>query len=758
MRGRTTAILTLIKGFFLLGVSFLYSSMAGVKAAQPGVPACKNTWKKAPSHIPNNVSIDAPLMGNGDITMSVGSAGDGLRYYLSKNDFWRLRSQADNLSGPRVVGFLDIHIDSFDKADFTAEQLLRNGVTTCHLEKGNRRVGLKSWVSATENLIFIEINAIDYTTSVSVALTAPDNRQAVLKTGKVNAGAVNDIYWLTRAFADSVDIPTEVAVAMKILHHQHDTFRVEPGKKLLIALAIESRFNAVGHRANAVESGLKKDKPLAYVLNRMLRFDEGSMRRIKQHHDQWWDGYWGKSSITLDDSVLMKAYYQGLYTMAACSRDPKFPPGIFGWNTTDLPAWNGDYHLNYNFQAPFYGLYAANRLEQGRPHDGPLLDFMQRGAWYAKHVTNTRGILYPVGIGPMGIEVTRNFAVGGYQKEGDIEQGGLFYGQRSNAVYGLINMAQYWRCTYDMAYGKKIYPYALAIADFWEDYLKPENGRYVIYGDAIHEGSGKDKNPILSLGLVRNAFDLILDLSSALKIDESRQAKWKDILRKLSEFPVQVRNGRKVFRYTEEGVDWWDGNGLGIQHIYPGNAITLDSKEELLTVACNTIDEMQRWQDMNTSNSFFTAAIRVGYDSSVILKELHKYALHTYPNGFQLNNPHGIENACTVANAIDEMFCMSAGNVIRLFRVFPKDKNASFENIRAWGAFLVSARLAGGVVADVEIVSEKGRRCTIVNPWKDKEVLLIRNGKPSERMSGDRISFETRTGEMIELKPCPVQH
>jgi hypothetical protein len=73
---------------------------------QPG--SFKNVWKESPCNIPNNASIDAPLMGNGNITMSVGYKGNCLRYYLSKNDFWRLRSQADNLSGPRVAGFLDI--------------------------------------------------------------------------------------------------------------------------------------------------------------------------------------------------------------------------------------------------------------------------------------------------------------------------------------------------------------------------------------------------------------------------------------------------------------------------------------------------------------------------------------------------------------------------------------------------------------------------------------------------------------------------
>ena len=303
-------------------------------------------------------------------------------------------------------------------------------------------------------------------------------------------------------------------------------------------------------------------------------------------------------------------------------------------------------------------------------------------------------------------------------------------------------MAQYWRCTYDKNYGKKIYPYALAVANFWEDYLKFENGRYVIHGDAIHEGSGDDINPILSLGLIRNAFELILDLSTSLKTDERRQGKWKDILEKLSEFPVQSRNGKKVFRYTEVGTDWWNDNGLGIQHIYPANAITLYSKPEWLTIARNTIDEMQRWNDNNTSSSFFAAAIRVGYDPSIILKELHKYVLHTYPNGFQLNNPHGIENSCTAANAINEMLCMSVGNTINLFAVFPKNQQASFKNLRAWGAFLVSASLMNEVVSGVKIISERGKPCTIINPWPGNKVRLIEMGKLQKLSKAQNYLFK----------------
>ncbi|WP_316822948.1 glycosyl hydrolase family 95 catalytic domain-containing protein [Pedobacter gandavensis] len=708
---------------------FLFVQLIGLSVIAQ-VPYYKNNWSKAPVKIPGDVSVDAPLMGNGSVTMTLGYQGNQLSFYLARNDFWRLRSKADGLSGPRLAGILELKLKGFEHANFTAEQLLSNGRTSSFLKNGDQVLAVKSWVSATSDQVFIELKAIEKALSVSIGLTAPQNSMAKLSTGKAA-----EILWLNRAFSDSVDISTSVAVAVKVLNARNTKLLLSPGKPVIIAIAVKSNFN--------------EKLPLKSVLDQMKHINTASISKSSAAHDKWWKGYWNKSSVNVPDTVLMKAYYQGLYTMAACSRDVKFPPGIFGWTTTDSPAWNGDYHLNYNFQAPFYGLVSGNRLEQAKPHDAPLLDFMARGEWYAKNVSLTRGILYPVGIGPLGIEVTKDFIK--YDNGQDFEQGGLFFGQRSNAAYGLLNMAQYWRSTYDMNYGREIYPYALAVASYWEDYLKFEDGRYVIYGDAIHEGSGKDKNPVLSIGLIRNALNLMMDLSNSLKRDTDRQEKWQHILDHLSDYSFQIKNGKKVFRYTEEGIDWWPGNGLGIQQIYPGNAITLDSKAELLSVSRNTIALMQRWNDSNTSNSFFMAAIRVGYDPEIVTNELHKYALRTYPNGFQLNNPHGIENSCTVQNALNEMLCMSVGNVIRLFNI-PKDQDASFKNIRAWGAFLVSARLKNGLISDVEIKSEQGKPCTIINPWKDQKVVLIRNGKKAEILKGNRISFPTEKQETIELK------
>jgi hypothetical protein len=260
-------------------------------------------------------------------------------------------------------------------------------------------------------------------------------------------------------------------------------------------------------------------------------------------------------------------------------------------------------------------------------------------------------------------------------------------------------------------------------------------------------------NPILSLGLVRLVLNTANDMSKELKVDAERVERWRHIIENLSAYTYQEQKGKKVFRYTEKGTAWWKDNTLGIQHIYPAGQIGLNSDPELLRVAHNTIDVMQRWLDFNGSNSFFPAAARVGYDPDTILVKLRQFSRNTFPNGFQLNNPHGIENYSTVPNTINEMLCMGHGGVLRVFPVWPKDKDASFHSLRTYGAFLVSSELKDGQVSFVTILSEKGKNCRFKNPWPDKEVQVNSNIRETRKMKGSLLEIETDTGEEISIRP-----
>lgn len=703
------------------------------KEARQIVSRHKAVFTHPPRRIPSRTQTDAPLLGNGDMGVALGGAPEAPRLWLSKNDFWRLNSRY-RTCGPRVFGGVDVSLPELKGAGYRVEQSLSDAVTGAVFTKGDLTVKMRAWVAATKNVLVVELSAHGRAAQAQVKLQVAEGGGS-----ETAVGADAGVHWISRRFVKDVEIPSGAAAAMKVVGAEGLSLTLRPGKPVTLAVAMASVF---------------KHKDYVGVARKLAAgLDEAGIEALRKAHAEWWRGFWGRSFVEIGDKALEQRYYLSHYVMASCSRDPKFPPGLFGtWVTTDSPGWAGDYHLNYNHMAPFYGLYSSNHIEQADPYHAPILDFMEKAKAYAKAELKCRGVYYPVGIGPKGTETSK---WGTYDRKGDSSPG-LFCGQKSNAGYCLVNIALRWRHTYDPAYARRLYPFVREVATFWEDYLTWDSagGRYVIENDAVHENTFGDFNPIVSLAFVQLAMETALDMSAELGIDGGRHEKWRHIHKHISRFPTQEKGGKTVFRYTERGTAWWRGNTLGIQHIYPGRAIGPESAPELLEIGRNTIDVMGRWVDNNGSNSFFPAAVRVGYDPNVILRKLHEYVTrHCQPNGFAAHNPHGIENCSTVPNTINMMLCMGHLGVLRVFGVWPRDRDARFGDIRAEGAFLVSSQLAKGQVQYVRILSERGRACVLVNPWPGKAVVLYRDGKQSVTLRGERLKLTTAAGEEILLGP-----
>ncbi|MEC3908474.1 hypothetical protein VOI54_15700 [Tamlana sp. 2201CG12-4] len=710
-------------------------------------------FSKPPARIPVPYSVDAPMLGNGFTGEALSGNPESQTYYLARNDFWRLKSSF-NQSFPAVLGKIIIDIPELKGASYLVEQNLYDAKTYSSFSKAKQKVRLKTYVSAIEDLMVVEVSLSGKGELVgNVHLDLPDSHElinnppldlifpATTKQGMTDEG----ISYISRGFEEDVDIPSKAACALSILGSNTNSFKLKEGKPVFIVVTFSSNF--------------KSDDCLKAVVKRAGAINNRDLLAVEARHETWWKDFWSKSYIDIGESVIEKQYYLSNYSMGSLSRDKDFPPAIFGTCITqERPHWNGDYHLNYNHFAPFYGLFSSNHIEQAVPSNMPILAQQERGEYYAKTICGIEdGILLPVGAGPLGIETTRKNELMTKQRsnwieEGNVEDEGLFFGQKSNSSYSIVNMAQHFYSTYDKEYTKIYYPFVKGVAIFWEGYLTWEGNRYVIYKDAIHEGSVGDKNPILSLGLVRLVMQTAIDMSKDLGVDQDRNNRWQHILDNLSNYTYQEHDGKSVFRYTEKGMAWAEGNTLGIQHIYPAGQIHLDSDPELLKVAYNTIEAMQRWIDNNGSNSFFPAAVRVGYEPNIILQELRRYSQNTYSNGFQLENPHGIENFSTVPNTINEMLCMGHAGVLRVFPVWPKDKDARFYNLRTFGAFLVSSELSDSQVTYVKITSEKGKTLKFKNPWAGKDVEVKSNMSKTRKMKGDMLEIDTKLGEKLRLK------
>ena len=526
--------------------------------------------------------------------------------------------------------------------------------------------------------------------------------------------------------------------AARILGGSSNAVAIAPGASAIVASAILTDLDA----RDSLPAARREVDGLTPV----------KVARAFAAHKAWWEKFWMASFVEIPDKVIEQHWYSTQYIMASCSRAGKVAPGLWGnWITRDDTFWHGDFHLNYNFQAPFYSLYSANHPEVSLPFYDAMVQSIPRGrAIAARH--GWMGVQLPVSIGPWGL-----------CPEGD----DCDWGQRSNAAYAALNFIWYYQYTQDTRWLRTTgYPYLREVEKFWTDYLKRMTNadgctRYVIEHDAIHEGSGgagrsgisSDFNPILSLGLVRTLYRNLLTMSEDLGADADLRPHWKDILEKISDWPLQERNGRTVFRYTEQGTPWWSDNTLGIQHIFPCCAIGFESDPKLLEISRNMLDAMGRWTDYNGASSWYTACARVGYQPEKILKQLRAmYDGHSMPNKLLYFGGGGIENA-SPSLAVNEMLLQSYEGVIRLFPCWPADLDARFGSLRAVGAFLVSAEIKGGVVGGVRILSEKGRRLTVQNPWAGKAVQVVRNGRMDRTMTGARLVLATKPGEVIELSP-----
>ena len=724
-------------------------------------------FDKPPRRVPSFHAVESPIIGNGDVGLTLSGPPKSQRYWISKNDFWKA-GPSFKQAGPSLIGGIDVRIAALEGASYQVEQVLYEPVLASRFATpaGGAAVAIEARVLAGTNLIVLELRADGRAVEVEIDLWAQTGYGST-----TDAGRAGRTQWVSRAF-DGNDLlyPTRAVVAMRSFPQAPagtGKFTLEPGKPVTFVASV-----ATNH-----ESADFADRARRMVAD----LDDAKLAALRADHDRWWRQFWAKSFVEIEDKILEKHYYAALYVMACCSRNPAFPPGLYGnWITMDRLAWSGDIHLNYNHQAPYWGLYSSNRLELTDSYDAPLLDHLDDFKRNARKFLNCRGAYADVAIGPKGLSCRFPDAAGMDRLYKEKSSGTpyqqlagtpMFLGQKSNAVFAAMNMILRYRYTLDQDYARKVYPYLIAVADFWEDYLKFENGRYVIHNDNCgevgpwegkdwHKGYG-DFNPIVSLGMLRVFLDDMIVISRDLGRDAARHAKWREILAHLSELPTVTQDGRKRFRACEGGtgsgadivgLDWVTMHSL----VYPATNIGLGSDPQQVKMI---LDEIELWDDktwIDHGGSFqtvFLGAARVGYDPNILLaKAKQVIAKRSPPNLWITAGGGGIETCSGIPGLINEMMLQSHLGVMRIFPVFSANQKASFRRLRTFGAFVVSGAIEAGKVRYVEVESEKGQPCKIVNPWPGRAVKVSRDGKAGEKLSGEVLKLATKAGETLRLE------
>lgn len=738
---------------------------------------CKGTWSTAPTHMPTSLTPDGAICGNGDIGMVWGGTPDSQSIYLSKNDFWKAQNGYPN-GGIGYVGKLLISSAEMKDALYDVEQSIADATLRGTFSKPDgTSYQMRSWCAASENIAVVELKAGNVPVRFDVDLVVEETEGATIE-----KGSEENVDWYVRKYEEAtLEWPSAVSIGVSLLGKK--TFKdisLEPGESAQLVLSFCSNHDSQEFVENSVK---------------MVRsIDSKKLNGLYDTHKQWWRSFWNESQVTLNDLELEKYYYGSHYLLACCSRNVNFPPGLWGNSMSrDKAAWCGDYHLNYNHMAPWWAVYSSNHIALSEPFDTPILEYVDKAEQHAKEFLNKKGVYYPVGIGPKGFcssmfPLTSEDMMKVYgTPDNDIEGGYMFLGQKSNAVFCTTNMFMRYYSTYDRAYAEKVYPFIRQVADFWEDYLVYEDGRYVDYNDAFWEvgpWEGKnwknnfgDYNPTQALGLCRMLFTGIIDMSSFLGRDSDRLEKWNHILAHLSDIPTVVVDGVTRVKACEggngSGSRTAPGFGRVMAHglVFPSGAFGPMRTPEFAQLL---LDEVYRWNDPantkyewrdggwdNLGNGFetyYACAARLGYDGEKLIAELKKRIEKTaQPNLWIEQSGGGIECFSAVPSCINEMLLQSYEGIVRVFPVWPKERAASFRDLRAYGAFLITSSCQKGRVESVSIKSEKGRLCKMENPWKGEVCVVTHEDGTKESYDTDVFEFSTQTGEIIELTAVLLQ-
>ena len=664
------------------------------------------------------------MCGNGDLGVVFDNDDKDLIVCISKCDFWKFTVGAHGEGGIKAVGSL--RIGNVDLSEYNIKQYFDKGLLECRFCDTQME-----FFVAPENLIYIKIKASDSKNFPTLDIKIPDTCNSINSEFDQNG-----VRCYERRFCGE-DVERESAVVLCC--RELDSDSADGFKTATYCISAATCFDDSEYVSKAAELALNAD-----------------YERDKARTQQKWEDFFSASKVTLEDKEIEKFYNSSLYHLAGCMGNKEFPPGLFGnFITDDFFPWAGDYHMNYNFEAPYYCIFSANHPELFDGYMAPVNDMSENAKKFAGFF-GCKGYALPVSFGPKALDV--------YSQPDCKEHGVLFLGQKSHAAYACVIPIMHWFSTYDKDYAlENYYDFVLNTAAFWEDYLVKEKGRYVIKNDAAHEipyyrgkkfryithkGQIEAVNAINSLGLVKLLFNGVYDMAKELGLNAEKYSLWEDIIKNLSDFPTFIKHGKKCFRYSKRGIRWRDDNTVGLQHIYPASQIGFSSGEKLLKIARNTYFINDRRLDDNGSNSYLPAGARIGVDPEFLIEGIHRnikeFAL---PNRLFRHHGGGIEHLTTVPATINEMLMQSYEGVIRLFPCWNKNSAASFENLRADGAFLVSAENKGGKVISLKIKSLKGRACnvecsdikSVVRESDKTEIEYIRNG--------DTVSFETQADE-----------
>jgi hypothetical protein len=456
--------------------------------------------------------------------------------------------------------------------------------------------------------------------------------------------------------------------------------------------------------------------------------------KLIARHEADWNTFWSASGVALDDPDFQTWWYRMVYWLRCSSRPGAMPPALYTGSASDAPLWHGDYHHNYNAWQVFWTAFSINHPELAEPWTRYMNDMLPRFKWMAKTTYDCDGAFVGISSFPFEPDPAQ------CKMKNNRQIGFVPYG----CTLGMMGMSSQvlW---YNQLYQpdrkqleEKIYPVVRETALFYASFAeKCQPGRFGPSYSPEHGEFGVDNVPF-DLAYARYSLQAGISATEQLGGDTKLVERFRKALTLLPENPTAPdAEGKPVV------VDWTGCKFREIKKhnisvpavpVFPGDQVTWFSPEPVKELYRNTMRQI-RHRGCNAAVMLSVAKARLSMPEA-------RDDFRNYYKPFAQSNGLFFVNLCGfylvesvgVAATINEFLMQSVDNTIRVFPCWPKDKDASFTQLRAQGGFLVSAEQKAGKVVKLEVTSTAGGKLRLLNPWTDQII-------EQETKAGQKLTF-----------------
>lgn len=637
--------------------------------------------------------LEAPFLGNGMMGTMVYQAGErSMRWDVGRSDVQDHRDAGEFVGGTMYtrnrlpIGYFELATVGVITGG-SMEMDLYHAEATGVIETDRGQIRWRSFVPTDHMAIITEIEPTEGEADckwVWHALPAVSPRQTFRPTNKLDdyrynpdpvEGSVGDIHLCTQPLLVGGETVTAWAA------DRRDGLR-----QLTVSVAHTFPETAATEQA----------------IGQVQAVRNASMSDLVAAHRAWWHGYYRQSYVSIPDPYWQQAYWLQMYKLASGTRADRALLDLNGPWLQRTP-WPGTW-WNLNIQLTYWAAYGSNRLSVGESLNRHL---------YANVDNLIANVAEPYRHDSAAIGRASGHDLVSRISPPD----GANAPEMGLLLWGLHNCYLHYRHSMnDDELRDQLYPLLKRAVNYPMHFLYEDDQGVVhlpkTFSPEYKHGQGPDCN--FDLALLRWGCRALIDSAARLGIDDPLLPKWRDVLERIAPYPVDD-NGYMIaagvpFKHRHRHYS----HLLMLYPLYLVNADQPNAEE----LAIKSINHWQRFGPRHgyafTGASSLLSAFGRGNESLERLNGLKSRMSFTTMYGEIGQWAQCIETPLSAAQSIHDMLLQSWGNTIRVFPAVPdKWADVTFHDLRAEGAFLVSAIREGGVTRFVRIKSLAGEPCRV---------------------------------------------